>query len=93
MYYECRSVPQICADVFLGSLPHKDIGIGKVNRVAGYSKLTGLFDWELKGFKIGLSGVHPDKSVANTCKLRQWRSPQPSRLASIVLDDSLPAID
>ena len=52
MYYECDSLAQICADVFLAFLPHKDIGIGKVIRVAGCSKLTGLFDWELKRFLI-----------------------------------------
>ena len=27
MYYECRSIAQICADVSLAFLPHKDIGI------------------------------------------------------------------
>ena len=31
----------------------------------------------------GLSGVHPDKSAANICKLRQWSSQQPSSLAYI----------
>ena len=35
IYYECRSLAQFCADAFLGSLQHKDIGIGKVMRVAG----------------------------------------------------------
>ena len=31
--------------------------------------------------------MQADETVANTCELRQWRSPQPSRLADIVLDD------
>ena len=35
----------------------------------------------------GLSGVHSDKSASNICKLRQWRSQQPSCLPYIVLDD------
>ena len=43
IYYECDSLAQICADVFLGSLPHKDTGIGKVMCVAGCSKLANLF--------------------------------------------------
>ena len=29
IYWECRSLARICADAFLGSLPHKDTGIGK----------------------------------------------------------------
>ena len=41
----------------------------------------------------GLRGVHADKSAASICKLRQWRSQQPSCLDYIVLDDRLPVID
>ena len=41
----------------------------------------------------GLRGVHSNKSAANICKLRQWRSQQLSCLAYIVLDDRLPVID
>ena len=41
----------------------------------------------------GLSGVHSDSSASNICKLRQWRSQQPSCLAYIVLDDRLLVID
>ena len=37
--------------------------------------------------------MHSDKSAPNTCKLRQWRSQQPSCLAYIVLDDRLLVID
>ena len=37
--------------------------------------------------------MHSDKSAANICKLRQWRSQQPSCLAYIVLDDRLLVID
>ena len=37
--------------------------------------------------------MHSDKSASNTCKLRQWRSQQPSCLAYIVLDDRLLVID
>ena len=32
------------------------------------------------------------KSAANVCKLRQWRSQQPSCLAYVVLDDRLPVM-
>ena len=41
----------------------------------------------------GLRGVHADKSAASICKLRQWRSQQPSCLDYIVLDDRLSVID
>ena len=37
--------------------------------------------------------MHSDKSASNICKLRQWRSQQPSYLAYIVLDDRLLVID
>ena len=37
--------------------------------------------------------MHADKSAANICKLRQWRSQQPSCLDYIVLDDRLSVID
>ena len=61
-------------------------GIGKVMRVAGCSKLaylTGGWNSFLHKFQKGLSRVHSDKSAANICKLRQWRSQQPSSLAYI----------
>ena len=34
-------------------------------------------------FQKGLNGVHSDKSAANNCNLRQWRSQQPSCLTYI----------
>ena len=37
--------------------------------------------------------MHPYKSAANICKLRKWRSQQPSCLDYIVLDDRLSVID
>ena len=37
--------------------------------------------------------MHSDGLAANICKLRQWRSQQPSCLDYIVLDDRLSAID
>ena len=36
--------------------------------------------------------MHSDKSAANTCKLKQWRSQQPSCLAYVVLDDRSPVM-
>ena len=78
-YCECGSFAQICPHVFPGSLPHKDIGIGKVMRVPGCSKLanfTGSWRNFLYKFQKGLNGVHSDKSAANNCNLRQWRSQQ-----------------
>ena len=65
----------------LVQLPHKDIGIGKVMRVPGCSKLaylTGSWNNFLYKFQRGLSGVHPDKSAASICQLKQWSSQQPS---------------
>ena len=95
-YYECGSFAQICPHVFPGSLPHKDIGLGKVMRVPGCSKLanfTGSWRNFLYNFQKGLDGLHSDKSAANNCNLRQWRSPEPSCLPYIVLDDRFPVID
>ena len=95
MYYECGSLAQICADVFLGSMPHKDIGRGEVMRVAGCSKLaclTGSWNNFFHKFQRGLSGMHPDKSAASICQLKQWRSQQPSCLDYIVLADRLPVM-
>ena len=95
IHEECGSLAQICADVFLGSLPHKDIGIGKVISVPGCSKLAYLTaSWNnfFYKFQRGLSGVHPDKSAASICQLKQWSSQQPSCLDYIVLDDRLPVM-
>ena len=47
---------------------------------------------DVQKFRKGLSAVHSDKSAANICKPRQWRSQQ-SCLAYIALDDRLPVID
>ena len=76
-YYECGSFAQICPHVFPGSLPHKDIGIGKVMRVPRCSKLanfTGSWSNFLYKFQKGLNGVHSDESAANNCNLRQCRA-------------------
>ena len=74
----------------------RDIGLGKVMRVPGCSKLahfTGSWRNFLYKFQKGLDGLHSDKSAANNCNLRQWRSPEPSCLPYIVLDDRFPVID
>ena len=47
---------------------------------------------DVKKIRKGLGAVHSDKSAANICKPRQWRSQQ-SCLAYIALDDRLPVID
>ena len=62
-------------------------------RVPGCSKLaylTGSWNNFFYKFQRGLSGVHPDKSAASICQLKQWSSQQPSSLDYIVLDDRLP---
>ena len=67
--------------------------------VDGHSTKTDSFDWNSLLYRLeyrcqkGLSGVYPYKSAANICKLRQWRSQQPSCLDYIVLDDRLSVID
>ena len=42
-----------------------------------------LLCWLQYRCQKGLSGAHSHKSAANICKLRQWRSQQPSCLAYI----------
>ena len=60
--------------------------------VDSHSAKTDSFDWNSLLYRLyyrcqkGLSGVHSDKSASNICKLRQWRSQQPSCLPYIVLD-------
>ena len=86
---------QICADAFLGSL-HIDHRQGHAGRgLLRMAHLSGSWSnlcIDVQKFRKGLSAVHSDKSAANICKPRQWRSQQ-SCLAYIALDDRLPVID
>ena len=86
--YERGSLSQICAHAFLGSLPHKDIGMRKVMRArVAQNWLIWMGDEAISIHRCqkGLSAVHSEKSAANICNLRQR---QQSCFAYMVLDDS-----